>query len=237
MSEKPERSVTSATVQQSSELNLAAMMAEIEEAAPAGGTWCSVEKAATMASMILALRPKVVVELGVWMGGSAIPMAIALRYLSTGQLIAVDAWSAEASVEGQAGEDAKWWGEKMGRDGHDQAFKMFKARLEKHRIGSDRCIVVRKRTDQASVPPQIDVLHHDANHGPQVIADIRRWIPAVRVGGICVIDDIDWPGGHVRRARDLAIESGFVELYQARTATTRPWSVLQRVSAAAVTVP
>lgn len=206
------------------------LMAEIETAVPEGGSWCSVEKATALAAIIVALHPKVVVELGVWMGGSAIPMAIALRHLDVGQLIAVDAWSAEASVSGQEADDSKWWGETIGDDGHERAFQTFVGRLEKHHITSDRCLVVRQRTDEAIVPSSIDVLHHDANHGPQAVLDIVRWAPAVRVGGLLVIDDLDWPGDYVRRARDLALELGFVELYtRQRHSNYRPYGVLQRL--------
>jgi predicted O-methyltransferase YrrM len=105
-------------------------------------------------------------------------------------------------------------------------------RLEKHHITSDRCAVVRQRSDEAAVPSSIDVLHHDANHGPQVVADIERWVPSIRVGGLLIIDDLDWPGDlypdavrHVRRARDRALELGFVELYLLGTGC-----VMQRLS-------
>lgn len=208
------------------------LMAEIEGAVPDGGSWCSTEKATTLAAIVLAIRPKIVVELGVWQGGSAIPMAIALRHVGDGQLIAVDAWAADVSVQGQVAENSKWWGETMGADGHERAFHTFMGRLEKHGITSERCAVVRQRTDVALVPPSIDVFHHDANHGPQVVDDIDRWAPAVRVGGLLIIDDLDWPGDlyptairHVRRACDRARELGFCELYPLGTGC-----VMQRLS-------
>jgi predicted O-methyltransferase YrrM len=193
------------------------MMSEIETAVPEGGMWCNLDKAFALAATVIALRPKVVVELGVWMGGSAIPMAIALRCLGSGQLIAIDAWSAEASVSGQEEIHSKWWGETIGVNGHEQAFQTFMARLKKHGVTSERCAVQRLRTDEAVVPPMIDVLHHDANHGPQATEDIARWAPAVRVGGFLVIDDVAWTGNHVRRGVTLAKELGFVELYSLGT--------------------
>ena len=192
-----------------------------------GAGWCSLEKATTLAGIIFGLRPAIVVELGVWMGGSAIPMAIALRQIAAGCLIAVDAWSAEASVAGQEEVHSTWWGEKMGQDGHARAYATFMARLQAHSITAERCTVIRKRTDEAVVPAVIDVLHHDANHGPQAVADIERWAPAVRAGGLLVIDDIGWAGGHVVRARDRALELGFVELYPLGTGC-----VMQRVRVA-----
>ncbi len=205
---------------------------EIENAMLGDVGWCSLEKAMALVSIVVGLRPKVVVELGVWMGGSAIPMAIALRRLGAGQLVAVDAWSVEASVAGQEATHLQWWGEKIGTPGHDRAYQTFLERLSKHNITADRCRVVRARTDVAAVPEAIDVLHHDANHGPQAVLDIARWAPAVRVGGILIIDDLDWPNDaagsseerHVRHARVRALELGFVDLYPLGTGC-----VMQRV--------
>ena len=83
-------------------LSLKGFVAELESAMCTDGVgWCSLDKATTLASIIWALRPTVVVELGVWMGGSAIPMAIALRDLGAGQLIAVDAWKSCHESVGQ----------------------------------------------------------------------------------------------------------------------------------------
>lgn len=186
--------------------------------------WCTLEKASVLVSIIMALRPGVVVELGVWMGGSAIPMAIALHALGAGQLIAIDAWAADVSIAGQEAEaHLKWWGD-QGESGHRHALETFLSRLRRHGIPPERCAVRKQRTDEAEVPAVIDLLHHDANHGPQVADDIARWAPAIRVGGMLVLDDLDWAGGHVARARDLALELGFVELYPLGTGC-----VMQRV--------
>lgn len=160
------------------------------------------------------------------MGGSAIPLAIALRTLGAGQLVAIDAWSVDASVAGQDDPAHLAWWTTEGESGHQRAFEMFLGRLRAHGIPSERCLVRRQRTDEVTVPPSIDVLHHDANHGPQVVADIESWAPSVRVGGLLIIDDLDWAGGHVVRARDRALELGFVELYPLGTGC-----VMQRVRA------
>ena len=185
---------------------------EVEDAAPEGGDWCGVDKAVRLASLVLEHRPEVVVELGVWRGGSALPIAIALRHLGVGQLVAIDAWDVEASVAGQEGVNATWW-RSLGDEGHERSYQMFLRRLKKHAIEPYRCEVLRQRSDEASVPPIIDILHHDANHGPQVVVDVERWAPSVRVGGILILNDLGWPGGHVRRARDRALELGFIEQY------------------------
>lgn len=198
-------------------VDLKTLFAEVERALPEGGDWCSLEKAMALVALVVSLRPRVVVELGVWMGGSAIPMAIALRDLGFGKLVAVDAWAATASTSGQQGANAQWWGETVGDAGHEKAFQVFVGRLKKHGVHGGRCVVHRQSTIEAAVPETIDLLHHDANHGPQVVEDIARWAPAVRVGGFLVLDDLNWEGGHVQRAQELAVELGFVELYRLGT--------------------
>lgn len=203
------------------------LLLDVEETLSLGGGWCSLEKAHTLAAIVVALRPRIVVELGVWMGGSAIPIALALRAIGSGQLVAIDAWSAEVSVAGQESEIHRTWWEARGESGHLRALEMFLARLRKLGIPPAQCTVRRQRTDEALVPPSIDLLHHDANHGPQVVDDIERWAPTIRVGGMLVLDDLDWAGGHVLQARDRAVELGFVELYPLGTGC-----VMQRVHGA-----
>jgi O-methyltransferase len=190
------------------------LAAQIAAAMADKAGWCTLEKATKLVELVISLQATTVVELGVWMGGSAIPLALALETRGVGKLLAIDAWSAPVSIAGQDEEvHRKWWGEKVGALGHQRAFEMFLRRLHQHGVRPERCRVIRQSTAQADVPSRIDLLHHDANHGPQVVADIERWAPAIRRGGVLVLDDLDWAGGHVSRARMRARELGFVELY------------------------
>lgn len=198
---------------------LVELMAEVRDHLPEGGDWCSLEKAQTLASLVAGLRPRVVLEIGVWMGGSLVPMAIALRVL--GELdaaarrevvprraIAVDPWSAAESCADQTPIDAAWW---RSVD-HDAALARFTTRVAKHRLTS-LVEVVRCPSDRAPVPPSIDLLHVDGNHADQARRDVERFAPSVPPGGILVLDDLDWSGAHVRRGHDLAIALGFRDLF------------------------
>lgn len=189
------------------------LLAEIERVTPEGGDWCSVEKASTLAAMIIVNRPRLVVELGVWMGGSAIPIALALRHNSLkhglpGRLVAIDAWSAEASVAGQEGANLEWW---RSID-HARALIVFRERIARHGL-TEVVEVVRSPSDAATVPSEIGLLHVDGNHGEQAIRDVERFAPNVHIGGLMVLDDLAWSGGGVTRAWDRAHELGFIDLY------------------------
>lgn len=212
-------------------MTLKGLSAEISASRDQEDTWCDLAKAETLAALVVATKPQLICELGVWRGASLIPQLLALKHNGVGHALAIDAWSPEASVAGQEDVHVAWWGQKIGSGGHDRAYRTFLGRLAKNGVAK-LCTVLRQRTDEAPVPLTIDILHHDANHGPQAVLDVERWASAVRVGGYLVIDDLDWPGPaapaattrHVARARERALELGFVELYALGTGC-----VMQRV--------
>jgi len=189
-------------------MNLAPMMEEIERCLPEGGEWCSLDKARRMAEIIVELHPKTIVEIGVWMGGSLIPMLIALREVGAGRAIAIDPWSQDASRAGETPENVQWWG----AVDHDRAFEVFKDRMQRHNV-TDYCEIWRNRSDDVTPPAEIDILHIDGNHSDQAVRDVERFCPAVRYKGIAVLDDVTWIGGWVSRAVEVARGLGFVEMY------------------------
>ncbi len=210
---------------------IARLMTRIAETYQEGGDWCSLEKAQTMAAMVVALRPRIICEIGVWMGGSLVPMVMALRALRQAdeqagraieehEVVAIDAWSPDASCVGQGDRDAAWWASVD----HEQALRTFRWRLTQH-DPHGICRVVRSKSEDAPVPARIDLLHVDGNHAEQALWDVQRFAPSVPVGGILVLDDVAWQGGHVRRAYEWAVgEAGFRAMYPLGTGT-----VMQRI--------
>ncbi len=211
-------------------LDLTVLMAEIRIRLADGGDWCNLEKAQALAALVIGLRTRVVCEIGVWMGGSLVPMALALKTLRdldvaeerstiTRRAIAIDAWSPVASCAGQVEADETWW---KSVD-HDAAHKALLDRLNRHGL-NDLCEIVRSPSDDAPVPVEIDLLHVDGNHAGQALRDVERFAPNVRIGGVLVLDDVSWYGGHVERGRDAAKQLGFRELHKLGTGV-----VMQRV--------
>lgn len=185
-----------------------ALFAEIERVLPDGGEWCTVEKACTLASLIVGLRPPLIVEIGVWRGGSLVPMLLALKATRVGRAIAIDPWAAPASVADQGETDKQWWS----AVDHQAAYQAFLGRLAV--LGLEEiCMVCRRPSDHCEPPDAIGLLHVDGNHGPQAIRDVERFAPKVTPGGILALDDVGWSGGHVERARELAGQLGFAQLY------------------------
>lgn len=188
----------------------------IAKARDAEDEWCSVEKAESLGALCMALRPACVVEIGVWRGASALPILIALqrnppaaRTGLQGMLIAIDPWSKEASAAGEAAENASWWKDVD----HARAFYDFTRRMEAAGV-RHLCQVIQAPSDRVTPPDAIDLLHVDGNHSDQAVRDVERFASHVVPGGILVMDDLSWSGGHVERAYDRARSLGFRELYR-----------------------
>ena len=61
--------------------------------------WCSEQKAFILIDLIQKIRPKKIVEIGVWGGMSFVPMACALRANGSGKIFGIDPWESSASLE------------------------------------------------------------------------------------------------------------------------------------------
>lgn len=185
---------------------------EIESAhAPLGG-WCSIEKATALASTVIALRPAITVEIGVFAGKSLIPMAMAHKHVNFGRIIGIDPWSNVESAKNETKENADWWGALD----HNRIYTDFMAAL--NRLGLNGvCEIIRSPSDQVTPPPVIDLLHIDGSHTEQAVRDARRYAANVRLGGMCFMDDISWEQGGVLKAVHEIEKMGFKKLYDMDT--------------------
>lgn len=188
--------------------------------------WCPLEKAMDLASIVLSIRPDIVVETGVFGGKSLIPMALAIRSQPVGCVIGIDPWSPSASSEGYSGINAEWWSSLN----HESLYQGFMQNL--NRLGLTNVVkVLRQKSDDANVPHVIDIAHFDSQHTDQVIREIDRFGTHVRIGGIVVLDDIEWVNdgdAPVKRGIDHLLSLGFIELYRT-VQSNGNWGVFQRV--------
>lgn len=185
----------------------------IEQITPRLSEWCPMIKAHTLASLVIALRPALTVEIGVWQGASLVPMALAHRAIGFGRVIAVDPWAATASVQGQVNpEDVKWWVEVD----HEKAYQTFITVLAEEGL-SQFVEVVRATSDEFTPPDNVNLFHLDGNHGDQALRDIQRFEPKVSRKGVIIMDDYDWQGGGVRKACAALESAGWIEQYRLGT--------------------
>lgn len=174
------------------------------------GAWPSLAKCQVLASLVVALRPTRVVEIGVFTGDSLVPMLLALKHIGDDNIerkaVAIDPWSAGASIQGQGEADVEWWG----KLDHEAVYQKFMTRLERLEV-STQCQVIRQKSDDVD-PRSLDayqLLHVDGNHGEQATRDIERFAAPMARGSFLVIDDLDWAGGGVRKGYESALAMGF----------------------------
>lgn len=181
----------------------------ISELLPRLHGWCSVPKAQTLAAAVLALRPALTLEIGIFGGRSFLPMAMAHKETGNGICWGIDPWLPGESVQGQKNKDDVDFWQKVD---HELVYRDFLSNLGP--LGVQNVVkVIRSSSNAILSPPVIDLLHIDGNHGEQAHTDARRFSPAVRIGGLCFLDDLDWAGGGVRRAEAVLKSGGFVLLF------------------------
>lgn len=171
--------------------------------------WTSYEKAKAMASAVIALRPAISVEIGVYAAKGLTSLALAHKEIGGGIAIGIDPYSAEASVEGQTDEAHRDWWSKLN---YESIFKIANDTLNQFEVGPFARIV-RQKSQEAEVPQGIGVIRVDGNHGEAVLSDIRRFTPACVLGAILFLDDMEWPGMSVKQAADELEKSGWRKLY------------------------
>lgn len=182
--------------------------------------WCELPKATDLASMVVAIRPNTVVEIGVFGGRSLIPCALALQAVGKGRIIGIDPWQAKISAGDYTGENADWWR----TVDHEAIYQKFRSRVTE--LDLDSFVrVERKKSDDVEAPEVIDIFHLDGSHSAeQAVRDTKRFAPNVRVGGFVITDDDDWSDGGPAQAIKLLLKMGMVPLYKTGTGT-----VFQRV--------
>jgi len=131
---------------------------------------------ATILALIEQHRPKVCVELGTWLGASAIPVARALRRWG-GTLTCVDTWA--GTVDGQGTDGAPWMLLSCARNLVDAGVN-----------GNVRLLPARTLDAARWWQEPLDYLYVDADHTYQaVLADLHSWGRHVVPGGVLLGDD------------------------------------------------
>jgi hypothetical protein len=174
--------------------------------------WCSIEKANALVSTIMAIRPTLICEVGIWAGRSLIPQALTLKKLGKGKIIGIDPWLAVDSAEGLPdGKDKEWWASVN----HERIFNVFNKWVADTKV--EQFIEIHRcRSDEFKVEKLglIGLLHIDGQHGEAASTyDVMHYASRVQRGGFLFMDDIGW----AVKATSLIPQYGFVELYQLDT--------------------
>ncbi len=198
------------------------LFAQIEQLVPTLHGWASVDKCQKLAASVITLQPQTSVIIGVWGGRDTFALALAHKFIGKGRVLAIDPWVEVASVQGQTTDaDRMWWS----KIPHESVYLHF---LEQRKsLGLEELITVQRMiSDYAEPPKSIDgILVIDGNHGPNAVHDVQRFAPSVEIGGIVLMDDVNWSGGFVQQGITMLKLMGFRSLYTVDTS-----EVFMRVS-------
>jgi predicted O-methyltransferase YrrM len=151
--------------------------------------WCSHHKASILMDIILAIKPKTIVEIGVWGGKSLLPMAYALKVFGKGVIYGIDPWDNQASLEGVMHEsNIAYWR----LVDHESVLNRLMDVIDQYDL-NDNVKLIRSTSANAPIVKDIDILHIDGNHSEVTsFLDVTKWVPLVRKGGWIVFDDMNW---------------------------------------------
>jgi hypothetical protein len=159
-----------------------------------------------LSSTLLELRPQVVVEIGVWKGGSTIFMADQLKQTELpAAVIAVDTWLGSSEHWLQP----EFFAAMSFLNGHPALYQKFLSNVVRTGVKDFVVPLPLDSLNAAIVLQGLNIfpgmIHLDGGHDyDSVIADLRAWWPVLVPGGVLVgddyFDDGRWPT--VRKAMD-----------------------------------
>ncbi len=143
--------------------------------------WFSLENKKNLEYLIKTYEPKVVVELGTWLGTSAIFMASIMSEDS--KLYCVDDWTADSdiSIQSTPGLEAKI----------KILYQQFLSNVKHHKL-CHKIVPIRMKTVEAArlFKAKADLIYVDASHDElSVYLDVKSWIGHLNKGGIMCGDD------------------------------------------------
>ncbi len=151
-------------------------------------SWVSKEKARLMMDIIALTHPQVCVDVGSFTGSSVLPIAVSLRYLKSGLVYCVDAWSNIAATEYMPHHDPnyQWWSHLDMDQIHKQCLQL----LHNWSV-MNYCQVIRERSEYAvSQIDSIDFLHLDGNTSKKgSYLDTFLYVPKVKSGGYILLSN------------------------------------------------
>lgn len=183
--------------------------------------WCTVDKRDKLIKIVKELNPSVCVELGVFGGKSLLPVAVASG--KNTRVYGVDAWAADASLEGiNAAANDEWWK----NIDYEYMFNYTRELMETHGVGGKVQLMRMTSRDAVEVfeNETIDLLHQDSNHSEEVSCmEVELYHNKLRVGGIWVFDDTNWET--TKKAQALLETKGYEVVF---TSALADWKVYRK---------
>lgn len=152
--------------------------------------WTTKERALEFAQLVIDEKPMLIVEGGVFAGGSMIPMALALKELGRGKIYGIDPWRVEAAIEAENQANQEWWTKNVDLEKMQQLSvqAIWRYDLEAH------AMLLRARAENCcDLFREIDIWNCDGNHSEEASCrDVDLYLPRVKHGGLILFDDSGW---------------------------------------------
>jgi cephalosporin hydroxylase len=154
--------------------------------------------APTFARVIEEVRPQTIIEVGSWLGASAIHMAKECRRIGLmPKIYCVDTWLGATEFWTDAADTEER--NLRQRNGYPQVYFDFLSNVVQARMQDIITPIPTTSTIGAKVLRHhgiiADLIYIDGSHDfEDVVQDIRSYAPLVRQGGILFGDDLNWPG-------------------------------------------
>lgn len=155
--------------------------------------WCTQEKAMNFIDLVLAVKPKTCVEIGVFGGRSLFPVASTLKFLNFGVIYAIDPWDLRENLLHFPNHsdlaNFTWWS----KLDYEAIYRSYQSMVEQYQL-QDYCKTLRM-TSEAAVEEieTIDILHIDGGHSELgFLRDALLYVPKVHSGGYIWMNDTLW---------------------------------------------
>ena len=177
-------------------------------------------EAPVFSNLITELRPKVIIEVGTWLGGSALRMARDVKRAELGtRIFCVDTWLGGLEfLDAAQGDNAR---NLMRKNGYPQVYYQFLSNVVHH--GMQDIIQPFPTTSTLAAKyflakgQQAELIYVDASHEEEdVYQDIMHYFKLLTPGGVMFGDDFSWPGVRAsveRSARELNLVHGVTETW------------------------
>ena len=166
--------------------------------------WCPLNKAKYLYGIINSHKPAIVLEIGVYMGKSFLPMAeVVKRY--GGTAIGIEPFQLAPALEGinpKSNDD--WWT----AVNYNNMEREVEERIVRYKL-EDTVKLIKKTSKEAlaEMPEQIGLIHQDSNHSEAVSYwETQHYAPLLAKDGFYILDDIDWNvDGQLTNAKSIAL--------------------------------
>jgi len=168
---------------------------EIVEARATVYGWCSPEKLHSFIDLVLEVKPELCVEIGAYGGASVLPVALTLKFLGDGMIVAIDPWDFFECIRYL--DPFKY--EEIWRTWLSIPMEVvdadFHAMIKRCKL-ENVCIPLRTTSEKAASQFEdgsIDILHIDGDHSERgSMLDVTLYEPKIRPGGYIWLTDALW---------------------------------------------